>query len=108
VRALIEEERQTVRAMSERGWRASVRWACEVAEGKPGADGKPPTNLDRHNAATFLARVRGEYAPARVEVATTAAVVFRGFRPGRVLDAEAPVPALPAPPAPAAPSPDGE
>jgi hypothetical protein len=59
---------ETVQALSDRGWLAAMRWACETAEGLPGPDGTRPTNLDRYNAATFLAKLRGEYAPAKVAV----------------------------------------
>jgi hypothetical protein len=51
---------ETIKALSDRGWLAAMRWACETAEGLPGPDGTRPTNLDRYNVATFLAKLRGE------------------------------------------------
>jgi hypothetical protein len=58
----------SLRAMSDRAWRAVMRWVWETAEGLPGPDGMPPTNLDRLGVAHFLAKLRGEYAPAKVAV----------------------------------------
>jgi hypothetical protein len=84
VRADVEETsiEDTIKALCDRGWLAAMRWACETAEGRPGPDGTRPTNLDRYNAATFLAKLRGEYAPAKLAVKAedeTRVVVFRGF-----------------------------
>jgi hypothetical protein len=74
---------ETIKSLSDRGWIAVMRWACEAAEGLAGPDGTRPTNLDRYNAATFLAKLRGEYAPAKLAVKAeeerSVVVAFRGF-----------------------------
>ena len=65
--------------------------------GKSGVDGKPPTNLDRSNAATLLGRLRGEFVQRIANEGADVRVRFRGFAseaPPRVVDAEA-APTLP-------------
>jgi len=70
-----ERRRRRIETLLDRGWYAAVRWAFETVAGLPGPDGARPTNLDRYNAATFLAEVRGEYAPARVAIEPESNVV---------------------------------
>ena len=71
-------------------------WRKLIARLEGIADSESATNFDIIQSAALMARIRGEYAPQRVEVAEVHSVTIRGFPVLPALHNAVDVPALPA------------